>query len=318
MPYIDKNGKPVIFEEVYYANQYKKALIYYPVKAKTISGVPITPSVTPTNTATPTPSVTPTPTPSPPSFDPDAAAYLADVITSGGTTNATISGATETLFIDLKSAGLYSKINVMYPMIGGTAASHAINAKLNKSFDLTWSGGVTHSTTGSLGNGTNGYGEAGFVISSEIGNAVGQPLHMSIYTFGQNNSGIDIGAGSGSNNRALIASRLTNNYYVWMYSSSTGMSSGANIGSGMWVSSRRSTTDFELYKDGVSINTNTGTSTNTPPTNNLRILHDNFSSFYSDKEVRFATVGQSLTPTEQGTLSTIINDFQTTLGRNTY
>ena len=57
MPYIDKNGKPVIFEEVYYANQYKKALIYYPVKAKTISGVPPSP--------TPTPSVTPTPTPSP-------------------------------------------------------------------------------------------------------------------------------------------------------------------------------------------------------------------------------------------------------------
>lgn len=54
MPYIDKNGKPVLWEEVYYANQYKKALIYYPVKAKTIGGTPV-----------PSPSPTPTPTPSP-------------------------------------------------------------------------------------------------------------------------------------------------------------------------------------------------------------------------------------------------------------
>ena len=41
MPYIDKNGKPILWEEVNYANQYKKALIYYPVKAKTISGTPV-------------------------------------------------------------------------------------------------------------------------------------------------------------------------------------------------------------------------------------------------------------------------------------
>jgi len=56
MPYIDKNGKPVLWEEVYYANQYKKALIYYPVKAKSISGVP------PSPTPTPTPSPSPLPT----------------------------------------------------------------------------------------------------------------------------------------------------------------------------------------------------------------------------------------------------------------
>lgn len=57
MPYIDKNGKPVLWEEVYYANQYKKALIYYPVKAKTISGTPV-----PSPTPTPTPSPSPLPT----------------------------------------------------------------------------------------------------------------------------------------------------------------------------------------------------------------------------------------------------------------
>jgi len=79
MPYIDKNGKPVLWEEVYYANQYKKALIYYPVKAKSISGTPV-----PSPSVTPTPSITPTPTPSPlPTY------YL---LTEGGDSLVTESG----------------------------------------------------------------------------------------------------------------------------------------------------------------------------------------------------------------------------------
>ena len=68
MPYLDKNGKPVLFEETDYFNGLKKALIYYPVKGKRISTTPpvVSPSVTPTPsiTLTPTPSITLTPTPS--------------------------------------------------------------------------------------------------------------------------------------------------------------------------------------------------------------------------------------------------------------
>jgi len=61
MPYLDKNGKPVLFEETDYFNGLKKALIYYPVKGKRISTTPVvSPSVTPTLT----PTLTPTPTPS--------------------------------------------------------------------------------------------------------------------------------------------------------------------------------------------------------------------------------------------------------------
>jgi len=63
MPYIDKNGKPVLWEETDYFNQYRKALIYYPVKAKRISGV--SPTSTPTSTVTPTVTPTPTITPTP-------------------------------------------------------------------------------------------------------------------------------------------------------------------------------------------------------------------------------------------------------------
>jgi len=117
-----------------------------------------TPSMTPSPTITPTPSITPTPTPSPSpiigdfiitqdgdvleaqngdliewfeqTLDPDAAAYLADVVASGGTTNPTIESAVDTLFTSLKSAGLYSKMIGMYPFVGAAAGCHAITKSI--------------------------------------------------------------------------------------------------------------------------------------------------------------------------------------------
>ena len=118
-----------------------------------------TPTITPTNTQTPTPSITPSA--SVPAGDPDANAYLADVVASGGTTNPTIEAAVQTLFTDLKSAGLYSKIDLMYPFVG----SHAINALGNKTYDIIWNGGMTHGVSGSTGNGVNAWGNLTFSIN---------------------------------------------------------------------------------------------------------------------------------------------------------
>jgi hypothetical protein len=132
-----------------------------------------TPTNTPTTTTTntPTPSVTntatPTNTPTPTStggggFDSDAAAYLNAVVTAGGTVDATTSAATNTLFTEMKSAGLYTKMRAMYPLIGGTADSNKFNAinplNTNAAFRLLYSGttsfdlsGMTVTNTGSTG-----------------------------------------------------------------------------------------------------------------------------------------------------------------------
>ena len=94
------------------------------------------PSPTPTPSVTVTPTMTPTPTPTlPPAGDPDALAYLSDVVAAGGTTDATIDAAVETLFVDLKSAGVYNDLVAFYPLVGGVAASNLINANGNTSYD---------------------------------------------------------------------------------------------------------------------------------------------------------------------------------------
>ena len=92
-----------------------------------------------------------------PSGDADAAAYLAAVVSAGGTVDGTITSAVETLFTSLKSNSLYNDILIMYPMIGGTLASHAINAKSPATYDLTWYGTPTANLDGTYING--GYGD---------------------------------------------------------------------------------------------------------------------------------------------------------------
>lgn len=295
--------------------------IYIPSSDKTCSlqvGTP--PSPTPTSTITPTPTLTPTntptPTPSGISIDPDASAYLADIVISGGTITPTIESAVDTLFSSLKSAGLYDKIYTMYPFVGGVAASHAINAKLNKSFDITWYGGMTHDISGSTGNGSNGYGDTGFNPYIEIGSTAGIPSHSSLYvgTSLGNQTYSEFGARD-ANHDWIMAIAFQGNYYGWQYH--TGEIYFANSNHlANYIQTRTSTTNLVLYKNGVSFSTLSNTEGRRPPNKNLRVFGDGV--LYSARRLQFTTIGEALNPTEASTLDNIINTFQTSLGRNVY
>ena len=57
--------------------------------------------------------------------DADAQAFIA----AAGITNLTQASAINTLVNDLKTYGLWTKMKALYPMVGGTAASHKFNLK---------------------------------------------------------------------------------------------------------------------------------------------------------------------------------------------
>ena len=100
--------------------------------------------------------------------DADATAYLSAVTTAGGSTDATIDAAVQTLFVDLKLAGLYSKLVAFYPLIGGIAASNRINANSNTSYDLSLFGGWVHNTDGMISNRTNTYGDTQIIPATTL------------------------------------------------------------------------------------------------------------------------------------------------------
>lgn len=86
-------------------------------------------------------------------LDPNAEAFLATY----GIADPVISGAINVFVLGCKSNDVWGDIDVILPIVGGTASSHrgCLKTATNK---VTWNGGITHDSTGVLFNGTNGYG----------------------------------------------------------------------------------------------------------------------------------------------------------------
>lgn len=110
--------------------------------------------------------------------DIDFTAFYNRVVAAGGTLSDDEITATNTLVVDLKSYGLWEKMEVLYPMVGASAVACAQNLK-SSSFTASFNGGFTYTTDGVEGNGTTGYINTNF-------NPVSQGLttancHMSIY-----------------------------------------------------------------------------------------------------------------------------------------
>jgi hypothetical protein len=304
-----------------------------PTPTPNITSTP-TPSITPTNTMTPTTTTTNTPTPTrAASGTTEALIYLERVVQSGGTVNSTQSAATISLFTSLVSNGLWNKIYAMYPTLGGVAASHTINGKSTVGlYDLTFNGGWTHNSDGMQPNGTNGYANTSFSSFYDIGD--GNTSHLSIYVNLQGTVSdriYDIGAAT--NGGALIGMFNITAKRTVPFGNNTLFDSGdffdgervettsASSASGMTVGSVRSTTDRTLYRDGSNIATNTSNVAikYAGPTSLIGAQNTGAGvEFWSDNRYAFATIGSGLTNTDIVNLSSIINTYETALGRNTY
>lgn len=281
-----------------------------------------TPPVTPTNTQTPTQTGTPTPSPQP-SGTTEADNYLRAVVDAGGTgITSTVSAATRTLFTSLVSNNLWESVTAFYPMLGGTSASCKFNAKnpvdTNAAYRLSFSGGWTFNASGATSNGTNAYADtflasSAFTINSQ---------HISIYL---GNNSAPAGAGRNYIGAAdggiytVIGQDGTPNWYYGI--NSNGSSVASPNTQGMIVASSSGASNQFLYRNGSSLNfTTLGTrGTNVRFSHYLAAMNNGGSPIqYYANQYRFATIGSGLTASQIQTLTTIINTFQTTLGRNTF
>lgn len=300
-----------------------------PTPTNTTTPTPTSPTPTPTTTPTNTP--TPTQTPAP-SFDVDAAAYLNEVLLSGGTLSPTISAATNTLFVDLKANGLYSKIDVMYPMLGSNAGGVGIDAKnpVSSGYPIQWFGGMTFSDKGAIGNGSNGYGNTYYntYVSSN-------PLNYGwgVYMYDDGNFGSEVYNSGAFDGTYISTMRGDTSSQVGCF--------GYNVGDARCALSIPGFADYtgsysftfdssqlkSLYRnyDVASGTTCSTTMPGTPRLSNqpimthtLNINGSPYTGNYWSGTMSFYWIGESMTSSEVSTLSSIINTFQTSLGRNIY
>jgi len=244
-------------------------------------------------------------------------------ITTAGITNATQVAAICQLVADLKSTGVWSLLNAVYPFVGGSATTHRYNLKNPSTYLITWFGGVTHSTNGVQFNNINSYGDPGYVESSieSVGNT-SRAIYDRTNTI---DFGCQIGAqGSGGGyQRNYMADRYNGNYYMDVYDVQdfygrlTGVSADSRA---FWINSRTSlgAGGFKVYRNGVSINTTTNANVGSQPNVGTWIgaLNANGSlSQPTGHQVAFASMGAGLTNTQVSSYYTAVQTFQTTLGR---
>ena len=254
-------------------------------------------------------------------IDADATAF----ITAAGITDPTQQGAINTLVLNLKSYGIWTKMKAIYPMVGGTANSHKYNLKdprdLNAAYRLSFLGGWTHSSTGGAKpNGTTGYADT-FLTQVAAGGY--SDIHLSYYSRTDNMpSGFRVEMGRGS---GLVANSYTNAYLRLSSGSST---NGGNIGSRAATATSTNSIGHVIntataasskgYKNGALFATQTATQLGTAQALNIYIGSQGnhvAATEFSDRECAFSTIGGSLTDAEAANLYTAIQTFQTTLGR---
>jgi len=251
-----------------------------------------------------------------PNIDADAQAFL----TAAAITDPTISSSINKLVVDLKSAGVWSKMKAIYPMVGGTASTHKFNLKdprdLDAAFRLQFFGGVTHDSNGIQGNGTNGYANT---FISPASNLIQNSTHLSFYSRTNISAEqVEISALANVPNRITLEIRYNGTFDSDLYNFSTGRVSTANANStGFYVTSRINSTTHKAFKNNSQLgSTNTGASGSLSNiTNNLVLLAQSPVINFSSKQCAFSSIGDGLSDTEAANFYTAVQNFQTTLNR---
>ena len=251
------------------------------------------------------------------SFDPDALLY----ITNANITDATQKSAVNELFLDLKSAGFYTKMKAFYPMVGGSASSHKFNAKdprdLDVAFRLSFVGGWTHSSNGATPNGTTAYADTFYKPS----NGLLDSAHISYYSRTSATAGTAIDMGSiGGTNYYHAHIKYTGDLMYGLINTSTVFSTSmpGDVSQGLYCFSRINSATIQSYKNGT-IRSVLGSTSSARNTNNIYFGAGNVNgvaSQFGTKQIAFASLGEGLNDAENTVLYTAVQKFNTTLGRN--
>ena len=240
-------------------------------------------------------------------YDADAQAFFNRVTAAGGTLSATEQTATNQLVLDMKSAGIWTAMRAVYPMVGASAAACAQNLK-SSSFTGTFTSGWTFASTGVTPNGTSAYMDTGITNTNLIGTDYGLGFYLRT-----NSNGLysDMGIGN-----AEVLTRLNDNLLADLPTSSQRETVANTDSRGFYIFSNSSANNYRVYKNSTAIISLTYKNVLFDSLFNLllstwKLAVDRF----SDRQNAFAFVSSSLTGTQASNFYTAVQAFQTTLAR---
>lgn len=239
------------------------------------------------------------------------------------------------LVIKLLDANLWNKCKAIYPFVGRSAACHALNLRNPNRHNIRWYGSVTHNENGATGGG--GYGNTLFALGLLTTN----DIHLSVYSATNWNDAdysSNLMGASAPTVQKLTLKGATSRY---TYSCGDGY-----FEAGFLVNDARHIEAYGLimgvdsqvcYVNGrqygiTGVNPTTfvpnGTTNQIDAKNNAVIdsldqypvmlfTHDNFGGVSTESltNIRFASIGNGMTSSEVATFYSIVEGFQSILGR---
>jgi len=256
--------------------------------------------------------------------DTDALAF----ISAAGITDATQSSAVQSLVGSLKSAGVWSKLLLCYPFVGGTAAAHKFNLKdprdLDAAYRLVFSGGWTHSSTGAAPDGSVGtYADTKLNPATAL--SATSYAEMSYYRTNPTQPSTYVSQGARIDSTSPIQSFHTHFYsgdgntYVDFGQRVVVANSTYGAATGAYSISRVSDSLITVYRNGSSVATGTATNNQLPSLNSyLGAMNYNASGNANNnsRQLAFYSISNGLTNTEMSAMYSAVQAFQTALGRN--
>jgi hypothetical protein len=248
--------------------------------------------------------------------DPDAQAF----ITAAGITDSTQQSAINQLVLGLKTDSIWTKMNALYPFVGGTATTHKFNLKdprdLDAAYRIQFNGGMTHDANGIQGDGYSAYGNT-FAAMNTV--AIPNRLnHWSLYnrTISSNytyNGIFDFS--SGIRLFGLGAGPPGNNVILGLQDFSFLGDIPKDAFTNGTVTSN-STANF--YRNGSLVAGGTPNSMTAQENYYIAAANQGGGSigYYSNANIAFASLGGALTATDAANFYTRVQAFQTTLGRH--
>lgn len=254
--------------------------------------------------------------------DTDATNYINASLNSGFQTPIT------DLFLMLKTANLYNKIQAMYPHLGTTSAQHRWNAKnpldTNGAFRLQFIGAGTYTNLGYTPNGTTGYANTFFIPSAnQIATSNGGTVVVGTNTLnGGGGGGIDryeLGTqSSASNNSILFAKQLDSSNKTACQFNQVELASTQTDARGILTGNRLNASQ-KLFKNGSVLNSGTGSGGLSTNSFFIGAINSFGSPYgYTNRRIQLVLIHEGFTDTEVVILHNIIDIFENALGRKTW
>lgn len=256
-------------------------------------------------------------------FDSDAINFFS----RAGISNAGQKTAINTLVAGLKAQSLWTLLYALYPFIGGTSASHAENLK-SSSYQISWVNAPTQNANGVTFNGSTQYG----ICSGLSGNSVvphlsGQTVYLR--TTSSEATGVQkkLCGISDAGSTILYTLEYVDNAGIERNRGCVGAVAGLVADGtppiaqkkGTLSVNRTSTSSMKGYHNGSEFLNYAGVDTSTPPTLEYWVGAMNLNTTMNGpcpENFALYAVHQGLTLAQVGNLTTLILNYQTSLGRN--